>query len=132
MAERITKIGEVVYGTQRLRDALDTLTDWLLGEVKKTGLASIGMTQLPQVADFYFSRFPAYSEEKPALLVINKAVADLEDQRLNLGELSTRDFDAAFRQVKALHFTLADLMQNIGYLGAHPESLRSRGHLISD
>ncbi len=132
MDKRYIEVGEIIYGAQRLRHALDSVRDWFLVEVEARGIPAIGMTEVAKAADLYCQLAPARRTFYPEFLTAIDAIQLLETQSHSLAGASEVEVKAALRRVKILHFSLADLMQEVGFPGTHSESLRSRGQQIYD
>lgn len=131
MIERFEKAGAVVFGTQRLDGALDALSEWFVSTSAVRGIridAGLARTEIAQV---YFGGHAGLAAEKAALLSFFDALASMKAETADLHSHDNAAIDAQRERLKALHFSLADLFQQLGYADYPPEQLRQQGRRLS-
>jgi len=125
------RVGELIYGAQRLDFALSSFDMWFNG----TALTRPDVEDCPAEERFVRRAASAYvyfAENKtdPALvaeyLAIAEAVRDLVLTSKAAGSLVPHDLLAALSTLKAVHFRIADLSDQLGVTGYRAESLRER------
>lgn len=131
MVERFERIGAVMYGTQRLGGALDGLSEWFVRTSAGHGIRIDGGLARTDIAQLFFGEHAHLATEKAALLSFFDALASMEAETADLRSRDDTAIDAHRGRLKALHFSLADLFQQLGYTDYPPEKLRQQGRHLS-
>ncbi|HEX8613928.1 MAG TPA: hypothetical protein VF800_21840 [Telluria sp.] len=131
MVERFEKIGAVIFGTQRLDGALDALSAWFVSTSAERGASIDAALPRARIADLYFGGHAHLDKEKAALCSFFDAVSAMESETADLRSHDDAAIDAWRERLKVLHFSLADLFQQIGYAEYPPEKLRQQGRRLS-
>ncbi|NIA00866.1 hypothetical protein [Massilia sp. CCM 8734] len=131
MAERFEKIGSIIFGVQRLNGAVVSLTNWFRKEISKTEKNIEENLQSQEIAEMYFAINNNLPKSKKDFFSIFDLLKLLDNDNPNLGSKNEDQIDSSLKQVKELHFLLADVIQDIGFPEIPPELLRQQGHRLS-
>lgn len=131
MVERFEKVGAVIFGTRRLGGALDALSEWFIRTSAVRGIRIDAGLARADIAQLYFGGHAGLAMEKAALLSFFDALASVEAETADLRSHDDAAIDAHRERLKALHFSLADVFQQLGYAEYPPEKLRQQGRRLS-
>lgn len=101
-SEYYEKVGAVIYGVQRLKFALDCLTEW----------SSQG-------------NGPAFDQFQAESLGVVEALKVMERKSAELAGKDLAEVDLLVSETRRLHFAVADMMEHLGFTGSLPASLRA-------
>ena len=123
MAMDYEKIGGVIYGTGRLRFVLTSLSQWF---AKENGdhAAPDGQRVDLAAAICFFQRNPVFSAIEPEYSRIFHAFNALQDVVANLARKTSAEIDAHLAEIQQLHGALAQVVDDLGYIGSLSTYLR--------
>ncbi|NHZ83575.1 hypothetical protein F2P44_30545 [Massilia sp. CCM 8695] len=130
MTERFEKIGNIIYGTQRLGGALESIAAWFAREIAAPGVNSDIVPLAPEIANLYFQKRPGFDKLKADYLIVLDAVLSLEASAEKASDMTPVQIDDNLKRVKDLHFVLADVLEGLGCSEISSTALRRKGEGI--
>lgn len=130
MKSRMTKIGQIIYGTQRVSATADALARWMTNEMQGRGIAVIGRPHFVQLAGLYFKENPTEDDAEPKLESLSDSMAVFDNQLKKLDQASDEDLDSHLARLRSLYVEVAALLETVGYPGNQAELLRHHSRAL--
>lgn len=124
---KFEKAGSVIYGAQRLYSALEGLIEWFSKEMEGEKNGPVG---LERAAINYFEKNNTSQDIRQKFIKIKNEITIMERNSKDLLKKESDELDSSLTIIRDLHFSLAQLFDDIGYSGIPSSLLRQRGLLI--
>ncbi|MCY0910115.1 hypothetical protein [Massilia antarctica] len=130
MTERFEKVGNIIYGTQRLSGTLEVIAAWFEREIAMPGVNIDISPPASQIVNLYFQKRSGFDKLKADYFMVLDAVLTLEAGVERVGDMTPGQIDDNLKRVKDLHFVMAGVMEGLGCSEISPEALRRKGESI--
>ena len=122
--EYYEKVGNVIYGSERLGFAINSMIDWFSDQNGDAPQASSANKDASSVVAMFFQRNPTSIKFRAEYIRVSEAVSLLQQTASQMAGKQSSDVDSLVSETRKLHIAAAQVMEDLGISGTLPASLR--------
>lgn len=122
--EYYEKIGNVIYGSERLGFAMNSMIDWFLEQNGDAEQASSANKDASSIVAMFFQKNSTLIKFRSEYVRVSDAVSLLQKTASQMAGRESSAVDSLVSETRKLHIAAAQIMEDLGIPGTLPASLR--------